>query len=172
MKTRNRTTKLLAMSLALVVLAAAWGAGPAQAIIVVDSRTGLFGVAAGQKVRTSFVNLAQTRGGIQPCVKVFDINGNVIAEHEMGAPVPAGQGTFFDFDAGQLGLRPGERAQIRVEAEIEPAPDASGREARIRPEDVLVTVEVFDNDTGKTTFTPPLTLKGFNPQPEPPAAER
>ena len=181
MKTRNRPTKLLATSLALVVLSAVWGARPARAIIIIGTKTGLFGVAAGQKVRTSFVNLAQKRVGIVPCTKVFDIDGNMIAEHE-GMPLQAGQGAFFDFDAGRLGLRPGERAQIRVEVVLEqppdptqppdPAqpPDPTGPRDRIRPDAAAVTVEVFDSDTGKTTLTLNAALKGFNPQPEPPTA--
>jgi hypothetical protein len=32
-----------------------------------------------------------------------------------------------------------------------------------------VSLEVFDNATGKTTvFVPPALVKGFNPQPDPP----
>jgi hypothetical protein len=175
MKTRNRSKKLLTMTLALSVLAAVcavWGARPAQAIVIVGGKTGLFGIAVGQKVRISTVNVAQTRGIINPCVAVLDMAGNVIAEYEAGAPLSAGQGTFFDFDAGLLALRAGQRAQIRVEVELEPAPGATGRDARIQPDDAIVTVEVFDNDTGKTMFTMPVTLKGFNPQPEPPATGR
>jgi hypothetical protein len=166
MKTRNRTTKLLAITLALGVLAAVcaiWGARPAQAIIITGGKTGLFGITGGQTVRISTVNLAQNRGGIVPCFGVFDIAGNKIAGHEMGAPLPVGQGTFFDWDASGLGLRQRQRAQIRVEVELEPAPGATGRMARIQPGDAIVTVEVFDNETGKTTFTIPLTLSGFNP---------
>jgi hypothetical protein len=166
MKTLNRSKKLLAMTLALSVLAAVcaiWGARPAQAIIITGGKTGLFGIAVGQKVRISTVNLAQTRGGIVPCFGIFDMAGNKIAGHEMGTPLMVGQGTFFDWDASLLGLREGQRAQIRVEVELEPAPGATGRIARIQPDDAIVTVEVFDNDTGKTTFTIPLTLSGFNP---------
>ena len=99
-----------------------------------------------------------------------------LAEFEAGAPVQPGQGTFFDFDASRLGLRPGQRAQVRVEVELSQPPDPVQPPDPGQPpdpdlpDDAIVTVEVFDNDTGKTMFVMPVVLKGFNPQPEPPAA--
>jgi hypothetical protein len=173
MKTRNRQTKLRATALAIGLLAAifvAWGARPAQAIII-NGKTGLFGVAEGQTVRVSIVNLAQTKGGVVPCIGIFDLNGTEIARQESTRSLMMGQGMFFDFDAASFGLRGGERAQIRVEVKLEQPPDPTRTQPPdpTRPEDVMVTVEVFDTDTGKTMFIVPSTLKGFNPQPEPPA---
>lgn len=101
-------------------------------------------------------------------MKVFDISGNMLAEHDATTPIMVGQGTFFDFDPASLGIRGADRAQLRVEVELEPTPGTDGRTESLRPEDVLVTVEVFDNASGKTMFVIPATVKGFNTQPEPP----
>lgn len=176
--------------LVAALLAMAAGATRVEAIVVVDSKTGLFGLTAGQTVRINVLNTGAGRvGGIVPCFGVFDMAGTLLAEFEAGAPVPPGQGTFFDFDASRLGLRAGQRAQVRVEVELvgsNPPGDTTPPDPnqppdptqppdpnrRIRPDDAIVTVEVFDNDTGKTMFVLPVVLKGFNPQPEPPAAVR
>ena len=170
MKTPIRAKKFLSLAVALGMVASictSWGAIPAQALIIIGTKTGLFGVTQGQKVRISTVNVDHNRGGIAPCVGIFGLAGNELARNE-GMPLMRGQGTFFDFDASMLGLRAGERAQLRVEVELEPTPDADGRTRRIQPDEVIVTVEVYDNASGKTMFVIPATLKGFNPQPEPP----
>lgn len=97
--------------LAAAVLAMAAGATRVEAIVIIGGKTGLFGLTAGQTARISVLNTGAGRvGGITPCVHVFDMNGTLLAEFEAGAPVPPGQGTFFDFDASRLGLRAGQRA--------------------------------------------------------------
>jgi hypothetical protein len=151
------------------------GATRAEAIVIVGGKTGTFGLAAGQTARISVLHAGAARvGGVIPCVGVFDMAGTQLAELEGDTPVRPGQGAFFDFDAGRLGLHAGERAQLRVEVELSQPPDPTqppdpARERRLRAEDAIVTLEVFDNETGKTTFVLPVVLKGFNPQPEPPA---
>jgi hypothetical protein len=164
MKTWNRSTKLLAMVIVVASIWATWGASPAQAIVIINGKTGLFGLTAGQTVRVSVLNDAQTKGGIIPCVGILNMDGNVIAEVEGTMPLLQGQGTFFDFDARSLGLREGQRMQIRAKVELTPTDNT-----RLQPDDVILTLEVFDNTTGRTAFTMPWVLKGFNPQPEPPA---
>ena len=84
-------------------------------------------------------------------------------------PLTVGHGAYFDFDATSFVTRAGERAQLRVEVELEQPPDPAS--PRGQADDVLITVEVFDNVSGKTMFVVPATLKGFNPQPEPPAPQ-
>jgi hypothetical protein len=153
--------------LVAALLAMAAGATRAEAIVIIGGKTGSFGLAAGQTARISVLHTGAGRvGGITPCVGVFDLAGTRLAELEADAPVLPGQGVFLDFDAGRLGLRAGQRAQLRVEVEVNPTPD-DGR--RLRADDAIVTLEVFDNESGKTTFVLPVVLKGFNPQPEPPA---
>ena len=182
MKTRNRTKKFLASLVALGMVASiwtSWGARPAQAARPIVGKTGLFGITEGQTVRVSILN-AQARGGIVPETGIFNMGGNEIARRESSAPLSQGQGTFFDFDAGSLGLRAGQRAQILVRVVLEQPPDPCqppdpGQPPDpcqppdpARPGDAMVTVEVFDNASGKTMFVIPATLEGFNPQPEPP----
>lgn len=94
--------------------------------------------------------------------------GTLLAELQSDAPVLPGQGTFFDFDASRLGLRAGQREQVRVEVELSQPPDPT-RERRVRGRRRDRHAGVFDNESGKTTFVLPVVLKGFNPQPEPPA---
>ncbi|HTG93567.1 MAG TPA: hypothetical protein VL866_13335 [Pyrinomonadaceae bacterium] len=174
MKISNRRTELLATTAILGVLAivfAVWAARPVHAIIIIGTKTGLFGVTTDQTVRVSILNSALTKGGIIPCAGIFDINGNRLARFEGTMPLRVGHGTYFDFDATSLDLRAGERAQLRVEVELEPSLD-DGRSNHMKPDDIVVTVEVFDNVSGKTMFVVPATLKGFNPQPEPPAPQQ
>jgi hypothetical protein len=143
-------------------------AAPARAIVVVDSKTGLFGVTGGQTIRVSLWN-AGNRGGIVPCTHVLDLSGNLLVEIE-GAPTGPGEGTFVDIDPSGLGVREGERMQVRVEVELTP-PDPND-DRKVRRNDGVLTLEVFDTATGRTAFTMPWVLKGFNPQPEPPASRR
>jgi hypothetical protein len=151
------------------------GATRAEAIVIVGGKTGSFGLAAGQTLRVSVLHAGAARvGGVVPCVGIFDMAGTQLAELEGDTAVRPGHGTFLDFDASRLGLRAGERAQLRVEVELAQPPDPTqppdpARERRLRPDDAIVTLEVFDTETGKTTFVLPVVLKGFNPQPEPPA---
>lgn len=149
-------------------------AAPAWAIIVVDGKTGLFGVTGDQTIRVSVLN-AGARGGILPCVRLFDLSGRLLAEMD-GAMIRNGEGTFVDFDAAQFRLAPGQRLQVRVEVALEqppdPAlpPDPTQPPDPARPDDVILTLEVYDTATGRTEFTMPWVLKGFNRQSEPPAA--
>jgi hypothetical protein len=158
----------------LAVIAVAVTAVPLSAIIIIDGHTGLFGVTPDQTIRVSIFNAAM-KGGIHPCVKVFDITGALLAERD-GQSIRPGEGTVVDFDGAALGPRAATRAQVRIEVEFEtPPPDDNSPppddqvSAGVRRGTNILTLEVFDNDTGKTAFTVPWHLKGFNPQPEPPA---
>lgn len=160
---------------AVLLLAAVAIAAPAWAIIIINNKTGLFGVTGGQTIRVSVLN-ASDRGSIQPCTKVFDMSGTMLAEVE-GMPLRPGEGTFVDFNAADFGLREGQRMQVRVELEAQPPDQAQPPDplhppdpGLTRPDDVILTLEVFDTETGKTVFTMPWVQVGFNPQPEPPAA--
>ena len=139
---------------------------PASAIIVINGYSGLFGITSEQTIRVSVVNL-NAASGIVPCTKVFDPSGRLIAQMDATAALRRGEGTYLDFDAAALRLATGERAQVRVELSFLP-PDGQ-RAVRIEDDDVMLNLEIFDTQTGKTGFTTPLELKGFNPQPEPPA---
>jgi hypothetical protein len=154
----TRTTTRRAAAAAAIAFALTAAYAPLSAIVVVDSKTGLFGVTSDQTIRVSVLN-AGTRGGIVPCTKVFDITGALLAEAD-GRVLEPGEGMFVDFDAAALGLRDGVRTQLRIEVEFETPPDPN------RP---ILTLEVIDNDSGRTAFVVPWVWKGFNRQPEPPA---
>jgi hypothetical protein len=158
----------------VVLLAAVAIAANAWAIVITGGETGLFGVTAGQTIRVSVVN-ASDKGGIVPCVGVFDLSGNRLAEVD-AMPLRPGEGTFVDFNAAAFGLREGQRMQVRVAVELEgqgpaddgsPPPDPDDNRSA-RASDAILTLEIFDTDTGETAFTMPWVLAGFNPQPEPP----
>ena len=152
----------------LVALAALCAVAlPASAIIVINGYTGLFGITSEQTIRVSVLNL-DAASGIVPCTKVFDPAGRLLAQIDATAALRRGEGTYLDFDAAALRLPAGERAQVRVELSFLP-PERGQRAVRIDDDDVMLSLEVFDTQTGKTGFTTPLELKGFNPQPEPPA---
>src|SRR5687767_11711875 len=105
------------------LLAAVAIAAPAWAIVITGGKTGLFGVTGGQTIRVSVLN-ATDKGGIQPCVGLFDISGNQLAEIE-GMPLRPGEETFVDFNAAAFGLRDGQRMQVRIAVELQPPPDDS-----------------------------------------------
>ena len=161
-----------------LVVTLAWGG-----VQPTPFRTGLFGVTAGQTVRVSVLNAGDERGIINPCWKIWDASGKLLLESE-GQPLAHGTGTFVDFaipapnDSASLGTpvpndgrsRKWMRTQVRAEVELEPAPHdgqpvpddgqpvpegGKGR-ARVRPDDVIVTLEVFDSATGRTAFTMPF----------------
>lgn len=154
----TRTWIMRAIVITTAVVAMAVMAVPASAIVIVGGHTGLFGVTTDQTIRVSILNLA-ARKGIQPCVGIVDANGALIAELD-GRALREGEGTFVDFDAAALGPRDAQRTQLRVEVRYE---------TPVREGDVVLTLEVFDSDTGRTSFIAPWVFTGFNPQPEPPA---
>ncbi len=143
MKTRITSTKLLAMAVALAVLAgiwSVWDARPAQAIIIINNKTGMFTLTQDQAVRVHVVNTEEA-GGIVPCTGVFDSGGNTLwqSEHRM---VPLGQATTFEFDPR---LAAGERMAIRLELMVE------GGSGRGKGLNFIPTAEVFDTGTGRTS---------------------
>lgn len=134
-------------------------------------RTGLFGIKEGQSVRVSVLNAGNAGGIIEPCARVFDLDGTVLFEADPG-PVAPGVGAFMDFDLLPPGPTrvPAFRRQLRVEVELVPAvhPPDPIAPPRARRSDVHLTLEVFDTATGRTVYTMPFVTVGFNPQPEPP----
>jgi hypothetical protein len=152
----------------LVILSALCAlALPASAIIVINGYTGLFGITSEQTIRVSVLNL-DAASGIVPCTKVIHASGRLLAQIDATSALRRGEGTFLDFDAAALRLGAGERAQVRVELSFLPQ-QRGQRAVRVDAREVILSLEVIDTQTGKTGFTMPLELKGFNPQPEPPA---
>jgi len=138
MKTQSTLTKLLS-ALVLPAILSVCAATSAQAGPV-PHLSGMFGVAGGQVARINAVNLGgpDTRP-IQIEMQFIDAMGNVVARDTK--TIAAGQATFFDFAAFVI---EGNRVQLRVLVGMTNPPDPD--------KNLKVTIEVFDADTGKTTF--------------------
>ena len=115
------------------------GAMQAQAIIIINSRP--VGITLGQTARLTFAGIGETRGFIVNW-RFIDADGVTVAQSERPLTVPLGQMISVDLDRDALG-RTDPRVQIRVEVEVlTPGnPDKN----------LFTSLEVFDNDTGKTT---------------------
>lgn len=124
---------------ALAAMWAAWGARPAQAIIVVDGKTGMFTLARGEAAKIHIVNTGEV-GGIVPCTRVFDSAGNMLAEFPP-RNVALGEASSFVFHPPD----PQQPITIRVEMEVE------GVRHRDRNTAFIPTLEVFDTATGRTS---------------------
>ncbi len=144
MKTRNASMKLIAMVIAVVIATAVWtiwGANRAEAIIAIFVPTDSFGVGRGQTARLNVLNRGEEE--IVTYWSFLDAEGTVLRE---AARVPIGPGHTMSFD-----LNGDAHDHLR---------DAFGRiqlravvsALRADTKNLGVNVEVFDNDTGKTTF--------------------
>lgn len=94
-----------------------------------------------------------------PCrvtLRFLDERGAVVAESV--ATLRAGRAALLDY---RPTLRPGARAAVRAEL-IGERDDAGVAPA------LIPSIEVIDVATGRTTIGSPGTIRGFNPQPEPP----
>ena len=83
MKTRNTTTKLITMVIA-VVIATLWtirGASAAEAVIAIIRQTGMFSLAQGQATSAHVVNTGEERGTTWWCT-VLDSQGNILAQSD------------------------------------------------------------------------------------------
>jgi hypothetical protein len=141
MKTRIRSTKLLAMAMALGMLSAGWaiwGARPAAAIIIINSKTGMFTLAPGQAARFHVVNTGEY-GFIIDGGKVVGSDGATLAEFPRRELEP-GQAASFEFAPR---LAAGELLPARVELRVEGASPGNTP--------FIPTLEVFDTATGRTS---------------------
>ncbi len=140
------------MLIAMGILAAGWavwGARPAQAIIIINSKTGIFTLTQGEAVKVHVVNTGQERGVIAPGMRIFDSDGKMLAEF-LGRSLTFGEAETFEF---MPRLAEGERLQkVRVELMVE---GASRKGVSFIP-----TLEVFDTDTGKTSVGQGFILVG------------
>jgi hypothetical protein len=139
----NRTTRSLAMAAAVVLLAimsALWSVRPAEAIIIVNSKTGMFTLTSQDAVSVYVVNTAD-QAGIIIVNSIFDSEGNLLARSEPRR-VALGQAASFEYTPD---LPDGMRMPVRVELTV----DGSGRGKGL---DFIPTVEVFDRGTGRTSL--------------------
>ena len=148
MKTRNTSTKLIAMVIAAGIAMAGWaiwGASRTEAVIAIIAQTGLFSLAQGQATSAHVVNTGEERGIIVN-YRVIDSAGTVHVESDRRR-VELGQASSFDF--GPFALAEGQRMPIRFELRVEGA-------SKNKP-GFIATQEVYNVGDGKTTvFLPYL----------------
>jgi hypothetical protein len=127
-------------------------------------RFGMVGIADGQTARLNLVNLGNgPESPPDPCrahLQFFDASGNVLAGQRL--TVKPGESAFLDYVASFLPINTTDAAGVVNRAEIRPAVNT---ETGAIPPPCRLTVEIFDNATGRTSvfFAPPCRLRCGSP---------
>jgi len=161
MKTAKTTKKLFVTAIALVTTVAIWatlGARRAQAFQ--GSETFLpyietIGIASGQTARLNALNTNADRGIVIDW-RFLDSQGRILAQSREPQLIPPGQMRSFDLNADEVNATRDPFGRVQVIAIIRTlgGPDTKS---------LHVSLEVFDNATGKTTVSvPPARV---DPQP-------
>jgi hypothetical protein len=179
MKTRIRSTKALTILVSLLALAAIcaiWSEIRVKAVGPPDDGhivTGLVHVTTGQSVQlnVSFVGPPDDSVGppddnrpVTVELMILDANGAMVAQstedllRRRSASLMLNR-DLLDRTEGRLGLRAVVMVSGLVLGDDQPISDS-----------VVASFEVVDNASQRTMFVSPVELKGFNPQPEPPAS--
>ncbi|MBA3355498.1 MAG: hypothetical protein H0U18_06065 [Pyrinomonadaceae bacterium] len=150
MKTRNTITKWLwsvALAVALIALWAVWPVSRVKAIG--DSSDGKYGLglARGQTARLTVINSGEERGFIVNW-KFLDNEGRPLAQSDGDVEMLPGQMKSFDLDGDALNTARDRFGRIQFRAKV-----VSRGQLRDLNHNSQVLVEIFDNDTGKTTAT-------------------
>ena len=154
---RSVRSKFAWLLVVLVTLPLTWSAGWAQSIGRADKvvRYGMSGIVQGQTARIAVVNSAMAAGQVQPgpCrveLMFHDAQGNIVTSRD-GVPLDTtvtlvpGQSTFLDLNGdsfsagGRVGLIPCVKVLCGSNN-----PSVLGN--------VVTSVEVFDNSTGRTSY--------------------
>lgn len=153
MKPSNLSTKLLLTTIFLAVAVTVWTLWPAQHVHAIQDSEDFpppFGLAQGQTARLTLFNSGDT-AIIGPEYKFLNSRGEVLRQSADTIVILPGQFRSFDFDLPNP--PPGTpdlfgRIQLRAVASAIGNPDIKT---------LKVSVEVFDNVTGRTSFviTPP-----------------
>ncbi len=150
MKTRNRITKWLssvALAAALISLWAIWPVSRVKAIgDPADGKYGL-GLARGQIARLTVINSGEERGFIINW-KFLDSENRALAQSDGAVEMLPGQMKSFDLDGDALNTARDRFGRIQFRAKV----SGSGQRRDLNHH-FQILVEIFDNDTGKTTAT-------------------
>ena len=139
MKTQN--TSILLASLVAGSLTVA--ASCADAIIINDRPIGF---ALGQTLRLNFANIGDPNQ-MMINYRIVDADGVVLARSEQPLAVPFGRIVSVDLNRDSIPNTRDPRIQIRAQVEVRTRTDLSN---------LRTSVELFDNDTRRTTiFFPP-----------------
>jgi hypothetical protein len=159
MNTRNSFSKLLVLA-ALMALVAVFGVRSerAQAIDEPNEKPSpMVGLARGQTARLNVVNIGDPNSS--PCdvgLTFFDSRGAVLARDAQ--TLRPGAAGFLDLNREAVG-DPNQRVQIRAVVQF----SSTDCLAQVR-----TSLEVYDNDTGKTTL---IVAHAFDPHPDPPGKQ-
>lgn len=132
---------------------------------------GMVGIVSSQTARLNVVNAHPPEPG-SPVYQVklgfADANGKLLLP-AIQVTLKPGQSSFADFDLSRTDIRGDQRVQIRPVYSVHIL-SRDGQELSPRSNDVLATLEIFDTLSGQSQLIlNPAILRGFNPQPEPPA---
>jgi hypothetical protein len=165
MKKRNTFTKLIGLTMALTVMVAIgsiWTPERAGATsqTAAESNTEILikvldgppiGIVPDQTLRFCVANLSTTEEGNGPVraqAYVYDSRGNLVSQSDP-VEVPHGQFSNFDFTRDDLAAA-GEPGTGRVQVRARFIYRGSSSE-QISPDNLLTSMEIFDNRTGRTT---------------------
>ncbi len=144
---------------------------------------GMVGITAGQTIRINVtdIQIPPPIGDLPPgpyrVVMAFrgmngqlvrDRNGDVVRR---AVDLERGDSTFLDLDFDQWPPGP-IRVQLRPVVTVQQPPNPETNELPPIGDRIASTVEVINNANGRTqfaVFTHPAVVRGFNPQPDPPA---
>jgi len=113
-----------------------------------DPPFGMVGIAQGQTARINLVNTESPGALPPPCrayLRFLDSDGNALAT--LAVEAAAGHATFLDYAANFVPVNTVGDAATPLRAEIRPIAHFDGNRV---PPPCRVTVEIFDNATGRT----------------------
>jgi hypothetical protein len=126
----------------LLALAASWGASRAAAASMVERPSPLIGLARGQTARLNVVNYeGPDSAPVQVELAFFDDQGNPLARSE--ETLAPGRAAALELPYERLG-----RADLRLE--VRALMRVSGDPNVVGDPHIIPSLEVFDDDTGKT----------------------
>jgi hypothetical protein len=140
-------TRLITFVTAIAIVIgmwSSWGVSNAEAIIII-CKSGMFGVTRNETVRSYVVNTGEAKGIIIN-YRILDMAGTTLAQSS-DMRLALGQAAFFELDAATLDFHGALRFPLRVEISI-----GNPEMKTFRQSVDISSVEVFDTDTGKTTF--------------------
>ena len=139
MKTRNTSIAMVAILAGCLALSAT----RAEAIIINDRP---IGISLGQTLRLNFINIGDPNQ-ITVNYRILDADGVVLAHSEQPLAVPFGRIVSVDLNRDSIPNTRAPRIQIRAQFEVRTRTDLAN---------LRTSVELFDNDTRRTTiFFPP-----------------
>ncbi|MDQ3753478.1 MAG: hypothetical protein M3371_01950 [Acidobacteriota bacterium] len=148
MNNRQIISKWLTSGALIVALIAVWAVWPVSRVKAVgdptDGKYGL-GLARGQTARLTVINSGEERGFVVNW-KFLDNEGRPLAQSDGPVEMLPGQMKSFDLDGDALNTARDRFGRIQIRAKV-----AGRGHLRDLHHNFQILVEIFDNETGKTT---------------------